>query len=265
MNKKILSALLALVLVFSVLPFAVHAEERVRSERDINFAMDDDIYNPDYGDDDILDDTTTTTKAPTTQEPTTQEPTTKEPTTAEPTTKPETDSTVVAKIYLCSTYTNVFPHIYVYVQNLSDHDIKVGAYTCPPEEGVSIGSFGMTVSDGPGVYYNIEAYRNRAGAPSLISIGKDVTRGQLKSLSAFIISYNWWDPLIANCCFFAARCWNTAGGHHFPSITSLPWIARGILKARGATGGLKMFVPKPDHVYRQKNGALKVCSPGSLS
>lgn len=50
-------------------------------------------------------------------------------------------------------------HTYIYVKNLTDKPLRVGLYDVPAGEGVSIGSLSVSVSDGWGLYYNLEAHR----------------------------------------------------------------------------------------------------------
>ena len=180
----------------------------------------------------------------------------------------------VAIVYLCSTWTGILPHIFVYFENITEHDIQVGAYTCPKGEGVSLGSFGMTVSDGAGVYYNVECYRNRDKEKigGFLHIQHTVTAKQLEEVSEYIKSVYFWDPLIINCCFFAIQCWNKSGGEKMFPMTVLPNIARANLRSRGATSeNINMFVPTPQQVYKQnripgtRNPKLDVVTKGSLS
>lgn len=181
----------------------------------------------------------------------------------------------VAKIYLCSSWNNVVPHVFVYVENISDKDIVVGPYICPPGEGVSIGSFGMTVSDGPGVYFNVEAYRCRPGSGktlgSFMYISRKITSGELAKVTEFINDVFWWDPIVLNCCWFAARCWNVSGGSYILPIVCIPNLLRFqiLLKPDVSRNYIEMTVPDKNHVFKKtgtgNDATLKIVTAGSLS
>ena len=68
---------------------------------------------------------------------------------------------IVATMYLCACV-YVFPvsgHTWIYVENNTDHTLRVGLYDVPAGQGVSIGAFSFSVADGWGIYYNLEAFR----------------------------------------------------------------------------------------------------------
>lgn len=171
-------------------------------------------------------------------------------------------------LYLCSNWNSVVPHVFIYVVNETDHDIRVGYYDLPSGQGVSLGSFGMTVSDGPGVYYNIECYRNRGYdvPPNFMCISKTVSESELSSMSSYIKGANWWDPVAVNCCFFAAMCWNKAGGSYVFPLVCFPWLLRMQISAKGASHTINLNKSvTPNDVYKQSSGGIRVVTSGSLS
>lgn len=132
-------------------------------------------------------------------------------------TRSETDSDeIVATVSLLSCM-YLFPisgHTWIYVENLSDKKQTVGLYDVPVGQGVSIGSFAFTASDGWGIYYNLEAYRENRddNMGNHWSVTKSLTQSELDDLSAEIANYiNYWD-FYFNCAFFSFSIWNDASG-----------------------------------------------------
>lgn len=79
----------------------------------------------------------------------------------------KTGDTVV-NLYLCSHETDTWPHTWVYFENVSDHTVYVGPYELKAGEGVSSGSFGLSVEDGAGIYFNLETYRKHILTKALL-------------------------------------------------------------------------------------------------
>lgn len=128
-----------------------------------------------------------------------------------------TDSRYVARMYICYTYGDrKWPetkgHTWIYIENLSDHEIQVGAYLLPVGQGVSLGTFAKTVNDGRGVYYNVEAYCMRDSAQRIsLYLSKDLDEATMARVSDKINNSNFWTYL-TNCVFFACTTWNRGGG-----------------------------------------------------
>ena len=110
-------------------------------------------------------------------------------------------------MYICTQQVGL-GHAWIYIESNFNGDMPVGCYTLKPYQGVSVGTFLLSRSDGPGVYYNIEAYcAERWGLKNESSLGMDITKDQLLKVSKRIKQYNYWD-LYFNCTFFAAEVWN---------------------------------------------------------
>ena len=177
----------------------------------------------------------------------------------------------VAKLYLCHRWSGApsLGHVWVYVENLSNQTQKVGAYTLPPHQGVSIGNFGLTRSDGNGIYYNVESYcAQRYPMSGTISNSTKLTQSELNSVSSAILSQNLWLPLGSNCGDFAVRVWNAGGGAYTVSF-GLPVFIKWQIKSHGNEGGVNMYSPARDQVLKQTgtgSGAkLHVCADGTVS
>lgn len=203
-----------------------------------------------------------TTTEPTTQEEATTEPTTQEEATTEPTTQEEAppeknDEDIVARIYLCSRWSNIFTtgHIWVYILNLSEESFMIGTYPLSPGEGVSVSTFGTTRYDGKGVYYNMEAYRNdKYCDKSCISISQDINRKELEKVSDKILNSNRWN-FIVNCVYFACRVWNTVADEKVVPFFYPP-VARAQIKAKG-DGETCIMAHQPGEKSFKQRGAGK--------
>ena len=153
----------------------------------------------------------------------------------------------VALIYLCSNASG-FPslgHIWVYIENVSkDKEIlEVGVYKLLPGEGVSLGEFGLTRSDGFGLHYNVENYtynlfavseneEDRGKVNNVKYMCGELDKETLAKISNKIRNLNWWDPIIFNCVTFACSIWNAGkNGFIFP-WTVFPGITRLNIKRR---------------------------------
>lgn len=204
-----------------------------------------------------VEDETTTTEPDETEE-TTAEPTT-EPTT-EPATEPTTepienfdevdDSRIVARMYICTQQVGL-GHAWIYIESRFNGDLPVGCYTLKPEQGVSMGTFMLSRSDGAGLYYNVESYcANEWGLRNKSWLGMDLTKKQLVKVNKRIKQWNWWD-LYSNCTFFAAEIWNCVSKKKIIPLMFPFFIKWQIL----AKGGNKDVVLKPvekNDCYKQK-------------
>lgn len=166
------------------------------------------------------------------------------------------ENEIVATVSVCSCI-YVWPisgHTWIYVENLSDEPVQVGLYEVPVGQGVSVGSFSFSVSDGWGLYYNLEAYRENRddNAENHWSISKELTAGELENLSNELLNYpNYWS-FAANCATFAFSMWNSAADGHFFSLL-IPAISQfEIIVGGGEKGVMEMYYPTADQVYKQR-------------
>lgn len=153
----------------------------------------------------------------------------------------------VALIFLCSNASG-FPslgHIWAYIENVSkDKEIlEVGAYKLLPGEGVSIGEFGLTRSDGFGLHYNVENYtynlfeastdeKDQKKVSKVKYMCGELDKETLGKISKKIKNLNWWDPIVFNCVTFACSVWNASGNGFIFPWTVFPGITRLNIKRR---------------------------------
>ena len=158
----------------------------------------------------------------------------------------------VARIYICTRFTFPFStgHAWVYIENLTDRTLQVGLYELPPEEGVSIGSYGIT-REGFGVYYNVESfYCNTHAYRRIWSLQEDITQEDLDTLNEGKLKRNYWGIITYNCMGFAFSVWNAVAR---PFLVPLLFPILGflqILMHGGEVGVVDMTDPGPDRVYR---------------
>ncbi len=172
----------------------------------------------------------------------------------------------VAKLCICAR-TRVFGHVWLYVENLTDGELKVGAYTLPQGQGVSIGTFFFSRSNGGGIYYNVEAYcGNATGLEKTESASMLITAEQLVIISKKTLKNNQWNPFI-NCGFFATNAWNAVSDIHI-AYGVFPFITKSSIKRKGGEGVPQMYVPTAEQVFKQKgfneNATLKPATRGTL-
>ena len=189
-TKKLLSLILAMIICLTSVPFA--------------FATDADINT----DETINQETTLPEDEPTVPDEDTTVPD-EEPIQPEES-KPLQDNDIVADLYVFYDKSDIhgMGHTWIYVENLTDQELKVGAYTLPANEGVSVGT--LPEYDGWGVYYNIEAYQQTSyGMEGQLSMKEEITLKKLRRVSNFIVNYlNFWDPVFFNCMLFAFLAWD---------------------------------------------------------
>ena len=238
-TKKILSLILAVIICFTSVPFAfatdegiifddqiqqeettTHEEETTTPDSDVTdpdeeTPPDTDVTVPDDEPDEPAEEPTGPDEEPTNpdEEPTEpeEEPAEPEEKPAEPEeSKPLQDNDVVANLYVFYDKSDIhgFGHIWIYVENLTNQELKVGIYPLPAYEGVSVGT--LPEYDGWGLYYNIEAYQQTVyGMEGQVSVKEEITLKKLRRVSNFIVNYiNIWDPIIFNCMFFAFLAWD---------------------------------------------------------
>ena len=166
--------------------------------------------------------------------------------------KPLGDNDIVADIYVFYDKSDIHGagHTWIYIENLTDQELKVGVYTLPPNEGVSVGT--LPEYDGWGIYYNVEAYQQGIyGMEDQLSMKDQITLRKLRHVSNFIVSYpNFWDPVFFNCMLFAFLAWDMGSWKiliplFFPIIGKIQ-----MLIYPHETGTLMKPVTK-DKVYRQ--------------
>lgn len=180
------------------------------------------------------------------------------------------DNKIVANYYIFVMETDIHPvgHMWVYLENLTDKPMKVGYYTVPAYEGVSIGIFAR--KDGFGLYYNVEAYTQTVyGMKNQICLKDQLTAKKVKDVSDTLISIpNHWDPIF-NCMYYAFRIWN-AGCSSDKKLIHLIWPPLGTLqiKMKGYQRGVVMKGVTMDKAFRQvgsgANGYLKPATLKSL-
>lgn len=186
------------------------------------------------------------------EEPETEESTTQEdnPVPSEPV---QSDSDIIGTIYLCSRWSSVTTtgHLWVYIHNTSDSPITVGLLEVAPGEGVSLATFGFTRSDGFGIYYNMETYRNdKYCDDSCISLSDDLTRGELEKITSKLLVSNQWNPIV-NCVFFACSIWNMAGDKYILPCTYPP-VTRLFIKMAGGEEVCQMVYQPPENTFKQR-------------
>lgn len=176
----------------------------------------------------------------------------------------------VANLYICSNNSG-FPslgHIWIYIENTCGHTLTIGKYELPPGEGVSVGTFTLTRSDGMGIYYNVESYTgNLFGVAKPVASMTRMNEEQVRKVSDKILRSNFWEPLFMNCVFFAATTWMKGGGSFIFPVTMFPVFARLMIKNK-PQATLNMYNPGRNRVYKQHgNGSdatLTVCSDGTV-
>lgn len=176
------------------------------------------------------------------------------------------DEQYVARLCVCSRMI-IIGHAWIYVENLTEHDITVGCYTCPPKQGVSVGAFGFQRFDGWGVYYNVEAYLcGKKNVKNVKCKSMLITKEQLDTVNEKILKTNEWSPF-TNCCLFASKVWNSVADKHvayglFPFVTVISVSVKN-------EGNPNMYYPDESQCFRQKGkkdkATLKPCSHASLA
>ncbi len=167
--------------------------------------------------------------------------------------KKSEDEEIVARMYIGHKprYANFSGHTWIYIENLTDHELTVGLYPLQAGKGVSVGTFGYSIADGRGLYYNAESYRYmNVDLSDAIHLSKELTQKQLDKVSNTIRHSGAWAYLL-NCAYFAIKVWNASFGQPlfyvlFPTLHQLQ-----ILMYPSHGNGFKMTVPKLSEVYKQ--------------
>lgn len=161
------------------------------------------------------------------------------------------EETVATVTYFCLTKSP--GHCWIYVENLTDDTMQIGAYELKSGEGVSIGTFGITRYDGYGIYYNLEAYcQTRYGMSGYRTMTENLTQDELDTLHNGIKNYkNSWN-IFRNCIAFANKMWNLVSDKRlsnliFPAFTGMQMSLKGCQR----DSVVQMAVTEAQ-VYRQK-------------
>ncbi len=243
--KKLLSVILALVMIFSTIPTVFAQEADVPTD---NFVANENDGNS----------TDTPADAPTADSESDPE--------LKPDPKPDD---IVGEIYLCILKGEGLRvgHMWVYIVNTSDDYLKIGLYNAAPGEGVSLATFGFTRYDGIGVYYNMEALRDdKYCGDGYIYLKDSLTREEAQKVTANILTANYWDPIF-NCTTFACRIWNIGA-----DITIIPMVLPNITRLQlliyGGSNEDKMNHQPPENCYKHRGTGsgsyLEPCSQKSL-
>ena len=172
----------------------------------------------------------------------------------------------VARMYIC-TRQQFLGHVWLYFENLTDHEITVGCYNLPPEQGVTVSAYSIGRKDGKGNYYNIDGYcLNKYGSGDTTCAGMDLTEGQLQVVTNQLLSRNTWTGT-KNCCYVAASIWNSVSPRKI-KIVLLPSLMKSkIKKIKCATP--KFYSPTKEQCFKQvgtgESATLKQCSSGSYN
>ena len=169
-------------------------------------------------------------------------------------------------MYIC-TQQRGLGHAWIYIESDINGEMPVGCYTLKPYQGVSMGTFLLSRSDGPGLYYNVETYcGEKWGLKNQSWLGMNLTKKQLIKVSERVKQWNYWD-FYFNCTFFASEIWNCVSSKKiiplmFPVMTKLQVL---IL---GGNKDVNMKTVERTDCYKQKeigsNAHLELCSDGSL-
>lgn len=162
------------------------------------------------------------------------------------------DGEIVATISVYGHIRSIFKsgHTWIYIENVSDHDIQVALCTIPPNEGISFGTFFLTRSDGGGLYYNIETHcGNKYGTQGCSSLTEGITAEQLEQVNEKLINSNSFG-LINNCTRFTLSIWNSVAKTKIIPI-AVPIIAFLQIKLMGGQSDRPMFYAPADEVYKQ--------------
>ncbi len=245
-TKKLLSFILAIIICITSVPFAFATDADINTDETIS----QETALPE--DENLLPDESETVPDTETEPDTDVEPDTETEPDKPAESKPLGNNDIVADIYVFYDKSDIHGagHTWIYIENLTDQELKVGVYTLPPNEGVSVGT--LPEYDGWGIYYNIEAYQQGIyGMEDQLSMKDQITLRELRRVSNFIVSYpNFWDPVFFNCMLFAFLAWDM-GSLKILLPLIFPIIGKiQMLIYPHETGTLMKPVTK-DKVYRQ--------------
>lgn len=166
----------------------------------------------------------------------------------------KSDKEYVACMYVCHMSRKAYlsGHTWLYFENLTNHEITVGAYKVPAKGTVSVGTFGYSIRDGRGLYYNVERYRyNHPKLTNFVYVSKKITRSQLDRISGKITRSGYWNFLL-NCSFFAFTTWDLTP-EKIMIYTMFPLLARfAILIYPSHSTGKQLQKAEIKDAYKQK-------------
>lgn len=172
------------------------------------------------------------------------------------------DSNVsVVKMYYCVS----FRHVWLYFENLCDFEVPLGYVTLAPHECMSVGSLSYLRPNGPGTYYNAEAYFATSGTPSgTCSINMNLNHSELERVNEVIRSLNFYLFTFWNCGVFASLVWNSVSSSPilhfiFPALTMVE-----VLIAGGSFGTPVMADVPAERVYKQVSGGVEQANTGAF-
>lgn len=172
----------------------------------------------------------------------------------------------VAKMYIC-TRTRFAGHVWLYFENLTDGEIKVGCYTVPAGQGVTVSAYNTARKDGKGNYYNIDGYcLNKYGSGGTTCASTYITASQLDTVSRKIRERNTWSGG-KNCCYFAGSVWNSVADRKL-TILLLPFLMGWVI-GKNKCSTPKFYYPAKEQCFKQvgtgDTATLRVCSDGSYN
>lgn len=179
------------------------------------------------------------------------------------------DEEIVVRMYIGHRprHLNLSGHTWLYFENLSKKDIKVGLYTVKPGKGVSVGSYGYDIEAGRGVYYNVEAYRyNAAKVNDYLYLSTDLTEKQLERVSDKILISGAWSYFL-NCSYFAITTWDVISKPFLMYMVIPGFLYLQIIINPKHSTGFKMYYPSRNEVFKQigrgDDAYLEVANPNS--
>ena len=172
---------------------------------------------------------------------------------------------IVANVYiLYSTANTFFPHIWIYVENISNKSLTIGHYTLPKGEAVSMGCWSDR-GDGNGVHYNLERYYcNEDTYFNNVYLKTTATESQLKAASRCCSAFNFWTWSF-NCTLFATMFWNCCSVKILPYLF-FPALDGALMRLYGAKH-VDFEISKlnnPKKVYKHTRDGLRVCCAETL-
>lgn len=171
----------------------------------------------------------------------------------------------VANIYLLiSTANPKLPHMWIYIENISDHTLKIGHYDLAAGDSLSMGSW-KDRGQGEGIHYNMERYWIKDETyERTIYIKSTINEFELDNLSDTINRHNYWNYFF-NCAWFAVCVWNCCTIKFVPFLIS-PYIISPFLFLYGAKK-LDFEIPKlttNKKCYKHTEEGLERLYPGVL-
>ena len=183
--------------------------------------------------------------------------------------EPEEKYVAKLSLYARSKAIPLFGHTWLYIENLTDHDLQVGAYTLPAGEGCSLGTFFYSRFDGPGLYYNLENHlAGKFGVRKAVSISENITAEQLETVSEMALNRNYWEP-VTTCSGMPLTIWNAVTDRLVITIPHPLFVSLTLRLYDGHEIGAEMFPIERERVYKQRGfgdkATLDVCNDLSVA